>query len=336
MPFELHLPKDLVPWVHPKPWLRVRSATTPLLRLGAKELRLALHRIPASRDASQVLEHLASVQSGRADSMDVAVSAYLRRPLRQALEERETAYLDAQGHLHLVGRGVLVHVEDPPRRAEKPADAALGVVSVRAVQLLLEEAQPISVSELAHRAELSAGQAHKVLTLLEQEGFVRTTGRGPARRRHLPDRTALLDWLARQPAATRRDRRLDVTLYARRPEDLWKLVHERLETAGVEHALTGAAAASLWGAGPTNVLTSTVRISPDLALESVAQQLGAEVTDRGANLRLLRDTGRVGGAISGLKEGIRVAPPVRIYLDALAERRGEDVAQHFREVALGY
>jgi hypothetical protein len=36
------------------------------------------------------------------------------------------------------------------------------------------------------------------------------------------------------------------------------------------------------------------------------------------------------------RDGVAVAPHVRIYLDALSERRGEDVARQFREVVLGY
>jgi hypothetical protein len=39
---------------------------------------------------------------------------------------------------------------------------------------------------------------------------------------------------------------------------------------------------------------------------------------------------------SDVKNGVRVAPIVRVYLDALGEKRGEDVANHFREVVLGY
>jgi hypothetical protein len=37
-----------------------------------------------------------------------------------------------------------------------------------------------------------------------------------------------------------------------------------------------------------------------------------------------------------LERKARRCPKPRIYLDLLAERRGEDIAQQFREVVLGY
>lgn len=62
----------------------------------------------------------------------------------------------------------------------------------------------------------------------------------------------------------------------------------------------------------------------------------AERTDRAPNLRLMRDTGEVGVFGAEIRQGVRVSPKVRVYLDCLSERRGEDIAEQFRETVLGY
>lgn len=109
-----------------------------------------------------------------------------------------------------------------------------------------------------------------------------------------------------------------------------------LEAANVAHALTGAAGAALYGAAPTAVPLSWIRITPGVPLDRVATILGAEHTDRGPNVRLLRDSGKVGCVGAERRDDVLVAPPVRVYLDALREKRGEAIAEHFREVILGY
>jgi hypothetical protein len=342
MAAELHLPRTLIRRVAPQPWLRIRSSDGATLLLDGNVFRLRLLHMPAGLRLEQLPLLLESAgawdpASGRTPEIPVVVASFLTRSVREALEKLEVSYLDSKGHLHLVAPGVLVHLEEgltkPSKQAEK---SGIGVHGVRAIQVLLEEQEPFSVSQFAQRASVSLGQAHSVLTKLEQLGLVSASGSGPRKRRRVTDRTALLDWLERQPSATRWEPSLNVALYARRPEELWSRMSAKLTQVGVAHALTGAAAASLYGVGPTNVPLSLVRISPATPLKQAAEALGAEVTDRGANLVLLRDTGEVGCKRAVTKDTIQVAPPVRIYLDARSARRGEDVAQQFREVVLGY
>lgn len=283
------------------------------------------------------LELLLPREEGVGDTL-VVISPLLKQSVRQYLEERNTCYLDSKGHLHLVAPGVLVHLDGNSARAvkKKEGKGRIGVHGVRTVQVLLEQKDLISVSQLAEQAWVSLGQAHKVLTQLEHLGLVRAFGSGPAKRRAVRERTALLDWLEQQPSATRWEPSLNLAFYARRPEELWSRVSTKLNQANIAHALTGSAAASLYGVGPTSVPYSLVRISPKVRLEQAAEQLGAEITDRGANLTLLQDTGMVGSWHAVMKDGIQVAPTARIYLDVRSERRGEDIAQQLREVVLGY
>lgn len=341
MTAELHLPIRLVRWIQPQPWLHVRSSDKALLKLSGRIVRLRVVDVPASFRVEHIDLLLHSVRAWEEDEathgIPVIASPLLSQTVRQSLAERNASYLDSRGHCHLVASGVLVHLDEPPAAPVKKREkSGVGVHGVRALQVLLEQQEPISVSQLAQLASVSLGQAHKLLEQLEQLGLVRAFGKGPAKRRVVRERTELLDWLEQQPSATRWEPSLDVALYARRPEELWSRMSAKLTQVGIPHALTGAAATSLYGVGPTNVPISLVRISPEIRLERAAQELGAEITDRGANLALLHDTGKVGCWRAETKNGIQVAPAIRIYLDARSERRGDDIARQFREVVLGY
>jgi hypothetical protein len=302
---------------------------------------LELIRIESHADTDQLLERL-SRQRGPGQPVPLITSSYLRADLREELERRGIGYLDRRGNLHLSSQNGIVHIESGPvahhglASGPGPQVAGLGVHGVRAVQALLSDGDDQQVSHLAGVAELSLSRTHSVLRLLESEGLVRVTGKGPATRRHVIDKSRLLDWLAAQSVARRRERQILVALYARTPSEAWSLITQRLDRARIPHGLTGGAAAAALGAGPTSVMVSPVRISPHFSLEDAATALESERTERGANVSLIRDTGMLGSAHTIERDGVRIAPPVRVYLDALSERRGEDIAQNFRERVLGY
>jgi hypothetical protein len=214
-------------------------------------------------------------------------------------------------------------------------------VGVRAVQALLAAPQAAwSVTALASAGDLSVGQAHKVLILLEREGLVTVTGSGPQTHRTVRTLRLLLDWLAAQRAARRVREQLACAVYANTLPRLCAKVTQALDGGGIPHAWTAAAAAALQDVGPTAVPRAIVRVAPDQELPRVAKLVGATPTDRGANLLLWQDMGRVGihGAQRRPAAGSEVplAAPVRVYLDLLNERRGEDLAAQYREALLGY
>jgi DNA-binding MarR family transcriptional regulator len=332
--WELVLPRQLAGWVRPRSWLSVREGSTAAIRMGHQEKRITLLEILWQSDEAldQLARHL------KPPGPYLVVRAALPAGAREQLEQRGLGYLDAQGHLHLTAPGLLIHLDDPPPHRERTAreTETLGVHGVRAVQALLEEPGPISLTALSERTRLSKATTYVILHRLERAGLLRSTGAGPVKRRTVTDRGALLDWLVRQPAARRRESSLDAALYARAPEELWRSVTAALDRAQVRHALTGAAAASRFGVGPTSVPLSRIRIDPEVPLEAALTAIGAERTDRAPNLRLVRDTGEVGVIGSELNHEVRLAPRVRVYLDCLAERRGEDIARQFRETVLAY
>ncbi len=331
----LFLPKELAHWVAGRPWLHVRYSDRARLALGKQEILLELYR-SASRDDSKALA--ARLKPSRTQghaAIPVVASSFLSRSIRATLEAKGVGYLDSAGRVHLPWSEGVVHLDADHTRSE-PSSSTLGVHGVRAVQAILDQPSGIKLKELSARIKLSMSGTHAVLKTLEGEGLVRTSASGPLTRRTVIDRARLLDWLAAQPAARRRERHIDASLYARTPADAWRRLGHALDRAEIAYALTGSAAASILGAGPTSVAVSIVRITPDRTLEEALAALKVEQTDRGANLRLLRDVGMLGSMNSIEQEGVRVAPAVRVYLDALTEKRGEAIAEQFREVVLGY
>lgn len=313
------------------------------LRADGRRWRLLVRR--AWPDAAQTKRSAAELAQDAqvAGDMVIALVADLTLPhaIRKALEDQGISYVDGTGALHIVAPGVLVHVQQPEHRRTTWAAHGLGAATVRTVQVLLEEpAREWTVSGLAGAADLSLGQTHNLWTLLQREGLAVTRRTGRETRRAVRDPRLLLEWLAAQRPARRVHEQLGCALYANTLARLCAKATQALDASAVPHAWTGAAAAALQQAGPTAVPQATVRVDPDRPLREVAQALGAEPTDRGANLVLYRDVGRL-GIHSGHRHStggaeVPLAPPVRVYLDLLGERRGEDAAAHYREAIIGY
>ena len=321
------------------PGLRVRrDARRSSVRHGTQEWRLELMFRSGVDDAKLVESLSLDVDEDTGDSLPIVVAASLPRSLRRELAERRISYADARGHLYLRAAGLFLYV-DVPSAAAAPATgriSGIGLVGIRAVQVLvMAPDHDWAVAELAEKAEVSVGEANKVLTLLERDQRIETHGRGPSKRRRIRDLGGILDWLATQPRARRVYRHLTCNLYARTPAELARRASRSLDAADISHAFTAGLAAMLLGSGPTSVPRSTMRVDPDHSLEAVADALGAEVTERGANLTLWSDDGLVGTHGRTQHEDAWVAPAVRVYLDLLSDRRGADVAAHFREVVLG-
>lgn len=276
----------------------------------------------------------------RPDQIPLVVAERLTASIRAALEEVGCSYADGTGAAHLEGPGFLLHFNPVTRRKEGaiPAPRGLGAVAVRAIQVLLSEPErEWSVTDLAKKAGVSGGEAHKVLSRLEVEGLVSTTGTASGKRRKIAQPGALLDWLAMVPAARKTHVRLSSFLYAPDLDNLLTRLALNAQRSEAIWAVTGAAAARVMGVQVVTALPITlVRVAAKLGLVAAAEALGAEPVDSGANLMLIADVGEVGTRQAMHIGAVAVAPPVRIWLDMLSEPRGTDAAALFREAILGY
>lgn len=305
-------------------------------RLEVNNRRIPIKVLPAPRSRLDADETVREAMDIKRIHLQPLVIGFIDLGTREKLEQLGISYLDNRGSVHLVADGVYVH--SPGEQRGFDADpGALGAVGIRGVQELLEtDETEWTVTGLSERASISAGQAQRVMQILERHDLLVTSGRGPKRTRRVPDRTALLDWLALQPAGRRPKRSLQCAIDETSVRELALRLHERLKAGGLSYAVTGTAAASIEGAGPTRVLRSVVRIAPQIPLSTTAHEIGAMPVERAPNLLLWTDVGRLGTYRTRSIGGVQVAPAVRVYLDLLSERRGEDLAAHYRELVLGY
>lgn len=361
------VPKALADALPELPGLHITTGGPhPYLLAGARRWRVVVHPgRPIDSALARAAQSLEKETQLTGDAViPLVVDSALPQRLRRELERRGISYADGAGALHVVAPGVILHIEQLGTGARKKATGmGLGATTVRAVQVLLTAgAKEWYVTELAQEAGISLGQAHNLWKLLQREGHAVTRGTGRGARRVVRDHRLLLDWLTSQRAARRVHEQVSCALYAPSLPQLCAKVTRALDAAGISHAWTAAAAASLQSAGPSAVPRAVLRVAPDHSLERVIKELGAEPTDRGANLVLWSDVGQVGtygsvrldeahpstdGETRGAKEAgataghlpmldVPLAPPVRVYLDMLGDRRGEDAAAHYREVVLGY
>jgi len=278
------------------------------------------------------------------DAVGLVVAGAIPAAEREALERAGLSWCDGRGALHLAWPGTYVHVERAVRRAEqtKPKGTqGIGPASIRALQVVLGGDQEAwTVSQLAHAAAVSVGQAHTVFRVLEQNNLLRRAGKGPTQRSMITDRRAALDWLQTVDRARRRPAAAATYLYGRTPDEEIRRFAALANEAGLPYAVTGAAASNVMGVPVlTRVLVTHVRVgvldAPDALHRLGLEHLDAEDAGRGMNLELWTDVGELGTFGAHEWDGVKVAPPVRVWLDiARTGGRGEDAAQMFREAIL--
>ncbi|HEY3096322.1 MAG TPA: hypothetical protein VGK05_05750 [Acidimicrobiia bacterium] len=260
---------------------------------------------------------------------------------RDILERHGIAFVDGLGNAHVELPGLLLHLEGRRRR---PGEAQrvraptrlTGKGGIAAQALLLEPDRAWQVQDLAGEAHISIGMAHRVLARLEAEGLVAAEGAGPKRVRHVVDRTALLDLWAEE----NRDRSVErVRAYrlAREPRELVDAVSGGLEAAGIEHAVTGAAAATRVAPFVTAVPVAEIWVSSIASLEDIAVATDSEAADTGHNLVFAQTKGDEPLAFHRTVDRISMVNPFRLFYDLRRDpRRGREQADSLRREVIGF
>lgn len=256
---------------------------------------------------------------------------------RELLREQGVGIVDGNGNAHVELPGVVIHIHGATRgngNVTTPARLS-GKAGIVAQALLLGPEQVWKIADLAEVAGVSTGLAHRVLTRLEGEQIVQVDGRGPSRVRHLAAPAALLDLWAEEQHD--QPHRALAYLLAPTSTQVAALLGDRLDASGVDHALTGAAAAALVAPLVTAVPIVEIWVAATAAIDDLAVATGAEPVTTGHNVVFLQAKDDSPLAFTHRVEDRRVVNRFRLYVDLLRDpRRGREQAQHLRNEAIGF
>ena len=256
---------------------------------------------------------------------------------REILERHGVAVIDGLGNAHLELPGLLLHLEGRPR-TKRPGGTPTrlsGKAGLVAQALLLQPERDWHIHDLAEAAGVSTGLAHRVVARLEREGIMTAEGTGPQRVRRLTNPGALLDLWAEEN--TDRSTRTLGYVLAQSPQRLITKLGKNLDGGGIDHAVTGAAAASLVAPFVTAVPIVDVWVSAKAASDELLRAAGAEAVSDGENVVFLQAKDDAPLRFREKHKSVWIANRFRLYVDLLRDpRRGREQAEHLREEVIGF
>lgn len=295
------------------PWIRVNEDHRPMWFLER---------------ASKLPERLASAVSPT--EVGLVMGRGIPDDERFMLERDGMSWIDLRGAVHLNLGSHLIHIDRTAANQARPSslqtrERKLGPVGMRAAQVIATFSEDYlwSTKELVERSGVSLGQAHTVLSTLEEQGLMATKTPVSRRRRSLTDKAALLDWMSDNEYKLRTPVGLYTYLYARNEMELVRKLAKSADANNLKYAVTSSTGSRLWDVPVTTSVTMRVRVAhvklQDARLQLGLPELSPEEAGRGANIELWQDTGEVGTYNAVRRDGIRVAPMIRIWLDLVRQ-----------------
>lgn len=270
------------------------------------------------------------------DRPDVVAARRLLPGAREALSAAGIGWVDESGAAEIATGGIIVSRSGrPSTTAERSSRWTSAVLSVAEALLCGTGA---TVSAIQSTTGLSTGSSVNALRTLSELGLLTSSiGRGPSSGRRVADPDALLDAYAVAAAslAPSLSVRVGVT---------WQDIVEgvaglgrRLDGAGIDWALTGAAGAALIAPLLTNITTAGMYVDANTIaqLEAIAREMDLRPID-GGRLTLRPFPTRTARLLASTTQGVRVVPWPRLFVDLAGEGvRGEEAAEHLRETIGG-
>ncbi len=138
------------------------------------------------RDVPDVIAQLRryAEQAGLDEAALVVAAPYLSATTREQIEDRGASYLDSTGNVLLRSKrpALLVRLNGAskdPWPSDETLRSLQGRGAARAVRALLDFAPPYGVRDLASRADVSLASLSRTVDLLDRDGLIERSGRGP-------------------------------------------------------------------------------------------------------------------------------------------------------------
>ena len=323
----------------------------PRIELGADQGPIVPFEILEIRLLSEERARALLETDRHAGARPLIATTRLAPRTRALLRDAGLSWLEREtGRCRLYAPGLLVDVVvDPDLDSENGARSKARPAVPRSLlrgrsgliaEALLQRAHddPVTLSELAETTSLSRGLVSRLLARLTGLAILEAHGRAPHKVWMLSDPGALLDsWAAEE--RTTPEEVTGLSVWSRTPEEFL----DRLTALGdtrLRYALGGVAAANLYAPTLTVTPQPDVWIPADIPAAELARQLGGEVVESGANVRVLQTAGDVALHLAqNLSSdrvrggGLTVVSPYRAYVEARsAAGRGPDSADALRRV----
>lgn len=248
--------------------------------------------------------------------------------------EEGISWVDLSGNAHLSTNSLLIHVEGKPNQFKqkgRPANPFAPKSSRISRFLLAHPNERFRQKEIANQAGVGRGWTSKVIRRLEEKTLVR---RGEDGRVEVPNPSLLLDaWHEKYDFSQHRV--LKGTVASKGSARLTKRLAETFESADVEYAATGLAAAWLLTRfAQFRIATFYLSREPE---EDLRREMGLREDPKGANVWLLVPNDEGVFYASSTREDVWHVHPVQVYLDLKGHpERSEEAAGSIKKEYLNW
>jgi hypothetical protein len=298
-------------------------------------VELKAQRITNAATAEQLLAYAREMRPG---THLVVVARSTTTEARDKLTAAGIGIIDTNGTIRLNLPGVFIWREGEKQTIVRgPGDGPrlAGKAGLAAQALMREPQRRWTIQEIAKVSRASTALVHRLLVRLEHDELVVAAGAGPHKTRRVVRPGTLLDlWV--EEMKDRGVRQVRTYRLARDPVAQITSLSRLLDEAGIEHAVSGAAAAMRMAPFATAVPVTEVWLAEGRELEA-AEVVGAEHVTDGHNLILKTARDDVPLAFRHRHAGVWLADALRVYLDVSADpKRGREQAAHLRQEVIGF